>query len=176
MKLDDLSQQDRDVFAAAVGYLNFSSGTSDPGFLIQLNECYRLLSSGSADEDRPWITVGELLLGSLAQLRANSKAFDDASQAEEVIRATHQQVLPAYQEFHKDLLFHQKEAFLFGPFFLGRVYEAVLQTQNENSTLGIANPNEESEGVSGSVSEEGLGRPRRFELGLPRTSPVSRFR
>ena len=37
------------------------------------------------------------------------------------------QALPAYREFHRDLLFHQTDASLFRPFFVGRVCEAVLR-------------------------------------------------
>ena len=35
--------------------------------------------------------------------------------------------LPAYPQFHRDLLFHQTDEALFQPFFIGRACEAVLQ-------------------------------------------------
>jgi hypothetical protein len=44
-----------------------------------------------------------------------------------VLRLVFQNVLPGYQAFHRDLLFHQCDRFLFNSFFVGRVCEAVLQ-------------------------------------------------
>ncbi|MCA9184850.1 MAG: hypothetical protein KDA99_04500, partial [Planctomycetales bacterium] len=38
-----------------------------------------------------------------------------------------EQLIPKYREFHSDLLYHQDDAFLFGPFAWGRFCEAILQ-------------------------------------------------
>ncbi|NIP69397.1 MAG: hypothetical protein GTO04_09525 [Planctomycetales bacterium] len=43
-------------------------------------------------------------------------------------------MLPAYRTFHQDLLAHQDDAILFGPLFVGRVYEAVIQCLHRDST------------------------------------------
>ena len=48
-------------------------------------------------------------------------------QAEAVLRLVFDGVLPAYREFHRDLLFHQTDETLFQPLFIGRACEAVLQ-------------------------------------------------
>jgi hypothetical protein len=43
------------------------------------------------------------------------------------LRLVFEGLLPAYRQFHRDLLFHQTEESLFQPFFLGRACQAVLQ-------------------------------------------------
>jgi hypothetical protein len=43
-----------------------------------------------------------------------------------VSRLLEKRLLPAYREFHRDLLYHQCEAFLWSPFFIGRAFEALL--------------------------------------------------
>ena len=60
-------------------------------------------------------------------LALESAAFADATQATAVIELPEPEVLPGYLTFHRDLLFHQDPQDLFGPFFLGRVCEAILQ-------------------------------------------------
>ncbi len=60
-------------------------------------------------------------------VRGTSDAFRQVEQAEAVLGLVFDAALPAYREFHRDLLFHQTEDSLFQPFFIGRVCEAVLQ-------------------------------------------------
>ena len=60
-------------------------------------------------------------------VRGTSDAFRQVEQAEAVLGLVFDAALPAYRKFHRDLLFHQTEAGLFQPFFIGRVCEAVLQ-------------------------------------------------
>jgi hypothetical protein len=43
-----------------------------------------------------------------------------------VVRLLAQHLLPAYRQFHRDLLWHQTDAALWRPFFLGRAFEAIL--------------------------------------------------
>lgn len=110
-----------------LGYLNFSSGASDPAFLRRLNEVFRAIEAGRRSSDPPaWKLLREVLEQGLAELRGTSEAFRRADQAEAVLRLVFEGVLPEYCRFHRDLLFHQSEEFLFQPFFLGRVFEAVL--------------------------------------------------
>jgi hypothetical protein len=60
-------------------------------------------------------------------LSERSTTFADISQARAVLRILGEGLLPAYLAFHADLLFHQREESLFGPFFVGRACEAILQ-------------------------------------------------
>jgi hypothetical protein len=108
-----------------LGYLNFSSGAPDPQFLANLN---RLFEWAADRADLPlWLAVGRRLTDRLRALAANSPAFADAQQASSVLELVFDRALPAYREFHRDLLFHQTDVGLFRPFFVGRVCEAVLR-------------------------------------------------
>ncbi len=134
MRLQQLSDDAHQALEAALGYLNFSSGASDANFLASLNSLYRAIGdaeSPSDDADQPTANVlGKLLVAKLAELSSSSSAFAEAAQARSVIQLTHDRLLPAYRQHHRDLLFHQSDEFLFGPFFLGRCYEAVLQCRD----------------------------------------------
>ena len=118
---------------AALGYLNFSAGASDPKFLTSLNALYRDVCTTAVDHGKssragsPWNTLRGRLCQKLDDLESKSSAFADVSQARLVVAATHDQILPAYLAHHRELLFHQTDNSLFGPFFLGRCYEAALQ-------------------------------------------------
>ncbi|MCA9257903.1 MAG: hypothetical protein KDA61_01830, partial [Planctomycetales bacterium] len=108
----------------AAGYLNFSSGASDPRFLSNLDRAARLLPDVDAD------LVGRLtasLLATLDRLESTQPAFADVSQARSAITLLRDELLPAYREFHRDLLHHQSDEQLWRPFFLGRAWEAILQ-------------------------------------------------
>lgn len=119
------SLEEEKAFEQILGYLNFSSGAPDPGFLCALN---RVFQSVADHPQRPaWREAVGRLHVRLSQLAAESSVFRDASQAVEVLRLVGETVLPGYLQFHRDLLFHQGEPALFNSFFVGRVCEAVLQ-------------------------------------------------
>ena len=120
-----------------LGYLNFSEGASDSRWMSNINEVFRRMdqvgqkdsgrSGDSSDHQKKhWETFFSLLAWKLNQLRGQSSTFRDADQAEAVLRLAGEHVLPAYLEFHRDLLFHQSAASLFQPLFLGRVFEMIL--------------------------------------------------
>ncbi len=110
--------QDAAIATEVLGYLNFSGGRSDPKFESNVNE----LLAGV-----PWKQVAETLKVVLADLHQSSPAFADCTQAERVISLTFNRALPAYREHHRDLLFHLKDEDFQHPFFLARVFEAVLE-------------------------------------------------
>ena len=70
--------------------------------------------------------LAESLRRGLRDVQDASGAFREMDQAEAALRLVFDHVLPAYREFHRDLLFHQSEESLFQPMFIGRVCEAVL--------------------------------------------------
>jgi hypothetical protein len=107
-----------------LGYLNFSDGRPDPRWQRQLNDAYAFYAgSGVA---APWQALLDGLAFHLRKLQsAGSSAFRNVAQAENAL-ALAAQLLPAYRQHHADLLGHLTEADLFGPFFLARVFEAVL--------------------------------------------------
>jgi len=108
-----------------LGYVNFSSGGSEPRFLASLNQFWP--ESGDGDAAVPsWRTVGRCLQDSLTALAGSSSAFQNAGQAASVLNLLWDAVLPGYLEFHGDLLFHQTEEDILNSFFVGRACEAVL--------------------------------------------------
>ena len=104
-----------------LGHLNFSSGRPDPGFERNFNDYFAAAGIGaSADE-----LCGQMLR-EIESLRGSSPAFADTHQAEAVTQLSLREVLPAYREFHADLLFHLRDEDFLQPLFLARVFEAVL--------------------------------------------------
>jgi hypothetical protein len=112
-----------------LGYLNFSSGAADPQFLGNLNQLFGEVAESLEPSGEPaYQRLGRLLRTRLADLAAaGSGAFRDCHQAVAVIDLVFDAALPAYRQFHADLLFHHSDATLFRPFFIGRVCEAVLR-------------------------------------------------
>src|SRR6185437_12024584 len=114
-----------------LGYLNFSDGRPDPRWQKQLNEAHAFFSQH--DAPAPWLALLDFLRAGLRRLSASgSAAFRDVRQAEAVL-ALAPRVLEAYRRHHADLLAHLTDHELFGPFFLARVFEAIL-------AHGVANP------------------------------------
>jgi hypothetical protein len=110
-----------------LGYLNFSSGLSDPAFERNLNQ---LWAWASDDNEQPaWQTVGKLLRDELGQLTRENASFADATQAEFVLTAVCDHILPGYLDFHQDVLFHQHDAVLFNPFLFAQVCQTALQQE-----------------------------------------------
>jgi hypothetical protein len=109
----------------AVGYLNFSSGASDPKFLGSLSELYRSIEQ-LVPRDDVLDTLGHWLRSAVNRLERAGGAFADATQAKAVIGLVTEKLPKAYCEFHRDLLHHQSPAEVWRPFFMGRACEAVL--------------------------------------------------
>jgi hypothetical protein len=110
--------------SALLGYLNFSDGRPDPRWQKKLNDAYSYLDEHG--EAAPWQAIFAWLSARLRDLHAEgSAAFRDVKQAEDVLE-TADGVLLAYRRHHADLLAHLDDRDLFGPFFLARVFEAVL--------------------------------------------------
>lgn len=109
-----------------VGYLNFSSGASDAKVLARLNELFAEIAVRQ-DALPAWRRLGGTLNDAIAELAGASAAFADVSQAQGVVAVAFDELLPAYQSFHGDLLFHQTDERLFQPLFIGRAIEAVLR-------------------------------------------------
>lgn len=118
---DDFPRDQADRFRELLGYLNFSEGKPDVRFQQNLNELFPIYSP----ENR-WPLWRDHLLQALAELESQSEAFSNASQARSVISLTFDELLPRYRSFHSDLLFHVSEAMFHQPFFLVRMFEAVL--------------------------------------------------
>lgn len=111
-----------EAFTKVLGYLNFSNGKSDVDFLSQLSRL-----ADHCDVETSWEPLRTALQDQLQQLAGSSPAFSDAAQATAALEITFDSLLPAYFEFHADLLFHLEASDFINPFFLGRCFEAVLE-------------------------------------------------
>ncbi|MCH2113818.1 MAG: hypothetical protein MK171_02740 [Pirellulales bacterium] len=121
----ELDASDSATLEELVGYLNFSSGAGDPNFLRQINQIYRSVESrGEPTQSLPQLF--QWLRETVERLEKAGGPFAKAEQARGVIGILADKLLPAYRQFHRDLLFHQSEAQLWRPFFIGQAFEAIL--------------------------------------------------
>lgn len=107
-----------------VGYLNFSEGASDAKFLQATSQQFAVASSQGVEDPMAWVV--DRLMQTAQQLNQQGGAFADISQATAVLQIIRDKFRPAYREFHKDLLWHRQQEELWGPYFFGRVIEALL--------------------------------------------------
>ncbi|HVT29877.1 MAG TPA: hypothetical protein VHE81_17800 [Lacipirellulaceae bacterium] len=110
----------------AVGYLNFSSGATDPKFLRAINTLFAAIEPNCDKSEQPAHILCNRLAGRMDELSTSSSAFGDVSQVRAVIGLLRDHFLPAYRAFHRDLLWHQSDRNLWRPLFIGRAFEAIL--------------------------------------------------
>ena len=127
MEAIELGPAARPALDEILGYINFSSGVPDPQFQRRLNEVFGLIQTRQDNRDMDWLQLQAVLESHLAVVHGNSPAFENVEQAETAVHLVFDETLPAYRRHHRDLLFHQPDHVLFQPFFIARVFEAVLQ-------------------------------------------------
>ncbi len=113
----------------AAGLFEFpSSGAPDPRFLRNLNLLVEQIEgSGVAPGESAHVLQRQPAVRKAGRISTGqSPVFADPEQARNVLRLVFDEVLPAYREHHRDLLFHLSDGELLRPFFIGRVAEAVL--------------------------------------------------
>ena len=110
----------------AVGYLNFSSGASDPKFLRAVSAIFAKIECGCDQDRQPALVLCDWLEQRMNELSASASAFGDITQASSVVRLLRDHLLPEYKAFHRDLLWHQSDRELWRPLLLGRSFEAIL--------------------------------------------------
>ncbi len=103
-----------------LGYLNFSNGSRDLKAFQNWNTLF------VQNRGKPLARIRELLARELEQMRHEQAAFREAGQAEAVIDLLFDHMLPAYWEYHSDLLFHLSPEVLHQAYFLGCLAEAIL--------------------------------------------------
>ena len=91
----------------AVGYLNFSSGASDPKFLSAISTLFAAAECNCDEGQQPAAILCDWLQRRMNELAASASAFGEVSQARAVIGLLRDHLLPAYRAFHRDLLWHQ---------------------------------------------------------------------
>jgi len=105
-----------------LGYLNFSSGNSDPQFLRNLNSLWEILPAEENRRELLLTTLQETLEG----LKTDQPAFADSSQATAVLTLGLRELYAAYRDFHSDLLNALTENDFDHPFFYTSLLESVL--------------------------------------------------
>ena len=124
----DLSGSTGEALRDLLGYLNFSQGAPSARFRACLNDLFRIPNVTSTPE-----SLRNYLLDALHNLAATAEpAFSQCSQAEDVIRLTLDQLLPAFRRHHSDLLAHVAEHEFFSPLLLAKMFEATLFARAEN--------------------------------------------
>jgi hypothetical protein len=118
--------RDQTLLQEMIGYLTFSSGSSDSGFLKNLNTLFAGIERRLAGQGDVVAVLSAWLLRRMDELEAQGGTFADVSQARAVVTLLDKNLLPAYRQFHRDLLLHQQNAELWRPLFLGRALEAIL--------------------------------------------------
>lgn len=109
------------------GYLNFSSENCDTATLQAWNDVYCVAVMGDPlTGPAAWLVVRDWLSETIAQLQREHTAFEDCQQASRVIRLLWSELLPAYLDFHRDLLFHQVPELIFNGYFMARAAEVLL--------------------------------------------------
>ena len=109
------------LIRAIAGYLNFSNGQPDTTFQSSVNEFHAVLPT-----DRCWDEFRACIEDFLTEAPRTSEAFADCSQATAVLSLVFEGLFPAYRQHHSDLLFHLDDDDFRQPFFLARLFEAVL--------------------------------------------------
>ncbi len=123
--LNRLSAEVQQLVRDCLGYLNLSGGTFDPTFYANLNALF-----AHFDKRKSELTVSRLhqcLLEGCTAFAGDGRAFADLSQARAAIELVFNHLLPAYREFHADLLSHLSDGQLFRPFFIARAFEHALR-------------------------------------------------
>ena len=129
MDVANVTPPERSLSQEIVGYLNFSEGPADPRFYRAISDAYRQLDAESSPGKPTPLRrrFVDWLRSEMARLEAEGQAFRNLSQARDVFEATVDRLLPAYRDFHRDLLFHQTDDELFRPYFLARALQTVLR-------------------------------------------------
>jgi hypothetical protein len=118
--------QEHALLEVAIGYLNFSSGASDPKFLRTFDTLFEAVEGRCEPTELPLNALCDWLHARMTELSAACPTYRDISQARAVLTILREHLLPAYRAFHRDLLWHQSDRELWRPLFIGRALEVIL--------------------------------------------------
>src|SRR3954469_14707552 len=113
------------LLEVVVGYLNFSSGLSDPKFLRAMNSLFAAVECNCDGKQQPALVLSDRLQRRMDELVASASALGDVSQARSVVRLLRDHLMPAYRAFHRDLLWHQSDRELWRPLLVWRSFGAI---------------------------------------------------
>ncbi|MDO5553412.1 MAG: hypothetical protein Q4G68_06585 [Planctomycetia bacterium] len=129
MVINELNENEIKTIRDLSGYLNFSSGTSEPRFFKAWNDLFFLLAKTT--KEGVWSEARSFLDLAFVQLGQLDPAFRENSRATRVLSIVYDNFIPAWRLFHADLLHHQSDELLYNPFFLAKA--CALALVNEES-------------------------------------------
>ena len=94
-------------------------------FLRNINHLFEVIDGSPERVEPTWKAMHRFLGQALQDLYGHGGAFRQTIRPRRCSAGV-RRLLPAYRQFHEDLLFHQTDENLFQPFFIGRACEAVL--------------------------------------------------
>ncbi|MCM2374145.1 hypothetical protein [Aporhodopirellula aestuarii] len=134
--LEGPSPQGHEALRSLLGYLTFSSGPAAPAILKAWNRVHDEAAGGDVlSGPPPFLIIRHWLEETTEKVGAESAAFADVSRPRTVIRVLWSKLLPAYLDFHRDLLFHLEPEIIFNGFFLARCAEAILEHVGESDSI-----------------------------------------
>ncbi|MBB3206483.1 hypothetical protein FHS27_002292 [Rhodopirellula rubra] len=138
--LEGPSPEGREALQSLLGYLTFSSSPAAPAVLKAWNRVHDEASGGDVlSGPPPFLIIRHWLEETTEKLSAESTAFADVTRPRTVIRVLWSKLLPAYLDFHRDLLFHLEPEVIFNGFFLARCAEALLEHIGESDSIADEN-------------------------------------
>ena len=134
MSIHEPAESQCESLKRIAGYLNFSSGHCDLATVSAFNSAYEAASDGDPLTGPPaFLVLKDRVSETLECLHEKQSAFRDVSQGRRMVHLLWSELLPAYVDFHRDLLFHQEPEVLFNGFFMARSAEAILAVGIEQS-------------------------------------------
>lgn len=113
-----------------LGFLNFSSGTTNPQFRSQLNQIFSEFNAESDLFSHVEATLGH----SLDRLHETDSRFREITQASRVLKIVFAHLIPTYFEFHRDLFHSVQRPCFENPFLLAAFFEATLLNYSQEAT------------------------------------------
>lgn len=109
-----------------LGYISFSTGSVDRRIYAAMNLLYDRLPGWESAPESPLAVLADWLRREVEVLARTEAPFKNPALPLSILNVVFGHVLPGYRKFHSNLLFHQNDETLFGPFFLARAMEKVV--------------------------------------------------
>ena len=101
-----------------------------PGQKETVTVCLNSKPEAPSGAEPTYQTVRRILLEALDDLTTCSDAFKNGDQARGVLEFVYEHLLPAYKEFHADLLYHKSDVELFTSFFIAQCCQYALEAES----------------------------------------------
>ena len=133
MSNEPVPQTIKESLRRLAGYLNFSGGSDASDITALWNEVYQRASHGNPLTGTPaWLVLHNWIEETLSELASEQSAFSNCDQARTIARLLLSELLPAYMDYHRDLLFHQEPEILFNGLFFAQASQVLLRRYTES--------------------------------------------